>query len=264
MIRTFKTLELENIRPHILLVTLSRIESRNALNSEMMQDLRDLWQDLYVNAGDIRCVILTGKGDKAFCAGADLKERNGLDTKTWQQHHAILEQAMVGMMNCPVPIIAAVNGAAFGGGIELLLASDFAYAADTATFGFPETKVGIMPGAMGTQNLPRACGVRRAKEICISGTTFSAIEALEWNIINKICTPANLMAEVLQTAQLICENAPVAIQQVKKSLNASEQMGLDAGYRFEIEAYNRLIPMQDRLEGISAFNEKRKPKFTGK
>ena len=191
----YKTLETSLVQEGALLVTINRTEVRNALNSEMMRDFRDLWQDMYVDSQGVRCIILTGKGDKAFCAGADLKERNNLDLATWQKHHATLEQAMLGMINCPIPIIAAVNGVAFGGGLELLLASDFAYSCDTATFAFPETKIGIMPGAMGTQNLPRACGLRRAKEICLTGAPFSAQDALEWeHYQQKICSADRLMA----------------------------------------------------------------------
>jgi enoyl-CoA hydratase len=262
VLRSYKTLEVTKTG-NTLRVTLNRLEVRNAINSLMMQELRDVWQELYVNSEDITCVLLTGKGDKAFCAGADLKERNNLDVRTWQQHHAVLEQAMLAMVSCPVPIIAAVNGAAAGGGLELVLASDFAYASSNATFAFPETKLGIMPGAMGTQNLARACGVRRAKEICFSGSTFSAKQALEWNIINKICEPATLLSEVEEIIKTISGNSLLAVRQVKKALNASEQMSLGAGYMYEIESYNYLIPANDRKEGIRAFNEKRKPNFSG-
>jgi enoyl-CoA hydratase/carnithine racemase len=228
----------------------------------MMKDLRALWQALYVDAEKARCVILTGEGEKAFCAGADLKERNNLDVETWKSQHAILEEAMMAMVQCPIPIIAAVNGYAFGGGLELVLASDFAYASIHATFAFPETKIGIIPGAMGTQNLPRSCGVRRAKEICFTGSPFSAVEALNWGIVNKLSEPHQLLSDVLSVALLISEKAPLATRQVKKALNAS-QPDLLSGYQFEIEAYNLLIPTRDRLEGVQAFNEKRKPKFTG-
>jgi len=259
----FKTLEIAESRKNIMTVTLNRPEFRNAINSEMMRDLRDLWQEIYVNPKAIRCIILTGKGDKAFCAGADLKERNDIDVATWQKQHALLEQAMLAMLSCPVPIIAAVNGAAFGGGLELVLASDFAYAATSATFALPETKLGIMPGAMGTQNLPRACGARRAKEICFTGVAFSAEEALAWGIINKICAPGELLPEALSAAEKIAGNAPLAIRQVKTAINAAEQMNLTAGYMYELQAYNRLLPTQDRLEGIRAFNEKRRPEFKG-
>ena len=259
---TFETLKCDNPEPGILLVTLNRPEVRNAINSTMMAELLRLWQEAEQDA-DTKCVVLTGAG-KAFCAGADLKERNGLTTETWREHHAILERAMEAMIACAVPIVAAVNGAAFGGGLELLLASDFAYAASHATFGFPEAKIGIMPGAMGTQTLPRACGVRRAKEICMTGDSFDAGEALAWGVVNRVCEPEALLEEVLGVARRICGNAPLSIRQVKRAVAAADDCDLLSGYRIEQEAYNTLIPTADREEGIRAFNEKRPPQFKGR
>lgn len=259
----FKTLSTEIKDDCILLVTLNRPESRNAINIDMMQDLLALWQSVYVDQQKIRCIILTGK-DKAFCAGADLKERHNMSLEIWRQQHAVFQQAIYAMIDCPIPIIAAVNGAAFGGGLELTMLSDFAYAATTATFAQSEVKIGIMPGALGTQNLPRACGMRRAKELTFTAQTFSAHEAYEWGIINKLCDPDKLLSEVLITAKKICENAPLAVKQVKKAINMSQQLDIKSGFVFELEAYNRLLATQDREEGIRAFNEKRKPEFVGK
>jgi len=264
MTESFATLEVTNPQPGILLVTLNRPLVRNALNSEMMSDLFRLWRELYVRCDGISCVILTGKGDKAFCAGADLKERNTIDTETWLQQHAVLEQAMGSMLDCPVPIIAAVNGAAFGGGLELVLACDFAYASSQASFAFPEAKIGIIPGAMGTQRFPEACGLRRAKELCFTGSSFTAAQACEWGIINKVCEPADLMQEVLSVASKIVSNAPLAVRQVKKALDVAGQPDIRSRYRYEIEAYSKLISTQDREEGTRSFNEKRPPVFTGK
>lgn len=262
MTLTFSTLKLDQITDFILRVTLNRPEYRNAINSQMMLDLRDLWTHVYAEQEQLRCIILTGS-EKAFCAGADLKERKDLNTPVWLNQHAKLQQAMRAMLDCPVPIIAAVNGAAFGGGLELTLASDFAYAADTAIFAQSEVKLGIMPGAMGTQNLPRAAGLRRAKELTFSAQSFSAQQALEWGIINKICSSDTLNDEVLAVARKISENGPLAVREAKKALNFSQCTDPKAGFAFEIEAYSRLIPTKDRYEGISAFNEKRKPAFKG-
>jgi len=261
---TFKTLKLDHLPADILQVTLNRPEVMNAINSEMMRDLYHLWSGLYESRGVIRCIILTGSGEKSFCAGADLKERKDLDLQTWQQQHSVFQQAMLAMLDCPIPIIAAVNGVAFGGGLELTMASDFAYAADTAIFAQSETKLGIMPGAMGTQNLPRACGLRRAKELCFTASSFSAAEALEWGIVNRICSPQELIPTVLATAQKIAENAVLAVRQSKKAMNMSQHLDPKSGYQFEVEAYNYLLTTEDRKEGISAFNEKRKPLFKGK
>jgi enoyl-CoA hydratase/carnithine racemase len=259
----YDTLKLERVEDHILIVTLNRIEVHNAMNTQMGLDLRDLWRDLYVNTEGVRCVILTGAGEKAFCAGGDLKERNGMTDAQWQEQHAIFEQAVTTMMDVPPPIIAAVNGVAYAGGCEFVLLSDFAYGANHARLALTEVTLGIMPGASGTQMLPRAIGLRRAKEFLLTGTPCSAEEALEWGLFNKLCEPDKLMDEALATARKIASNAPISVRQAKKALNMSTQTDYRNGYMFEIEAYNRMVPTQDRQEGIRAFNEKRKPVYKG-
>ncbi len=263
MLSAFKTLQVSQVEAHILLVTLNRPEVMNAINSVMMSELHELWRNLYSPLEDLRCIILTGAGQKAFCAGADLKERKGLSIAVWKQQHAALQQAMLAMINCPIPIISAVNGVAFGGGLELVLASDFAYSARPAVFGQTETKLGIMPGAMGTQNLPRACGLRRAKELCFTAGAFSAQQAYDWGIVNRLYDADTLLSDVVVVAKKIAENAPLAVMQTKKALNMSGHSDLRSGYHYEIEAYNQLLATKDREEGITAFNEKRKPKFKG-
>lgn len=258
-----KTIMTAKINDNILLVTLNRPDVRNAINIDMMHDLLHLWNELQMNSDKYRCVILTGTGDKAFCAGADLKARMDITIDVWRSQHAVLQQAMIAMHDCPIPLIAAVNGAAFGGGLELTLACDFAYAADTAIFAQSEVKVGLMPGALGTQNLPRACGLRRAKELTFTGDTFTAQQAFEWGVINKVCAGDALMKEALATATKIAENAPLAVKQAKKALNVSQHLDIKSGYFYEVEAYNQLLPTKDRVEGIKAFNEKRRPGFVG-
>lgn len=260
MQQNYKTLIIESLNQHILQITLNRPEVLNAINIDMMQDLLSFWENI-PSQKDLRCIILTGSGEKAFCAGADLKARNNITIETWKAQYKTLQNAMRNMIACPIPIIAAVNGAAFGGGLELTLASDFAYAVDTATFGQSEVKVGLMPGALGTQNLPRACGLRRAKELTFTGERFSAQQAFEWGIINKVCAHEDLMKEVLTTAHKISENAPFAIRQAKLALNVSQYMDIQAGYDFEASCYLPLLDTKDREEGIKAFNEKRKPIF---
>jgi len=260
----YQTLNCEPAGAHLLLVRLDRPECANAFNTGMAEELRDLWSELYVEPADLRCVVLTGSGDRAFCAGGDLKERNAMSDAAWQRQHAIFEQMMRAMMQCPLPIIAAVNGAAFGGGCELVLGADFAYAARHARFALTEVTLGIMPGAMGTQNLPRAVGLRRAKEIILSGRPFSAAEALAWGLVNRVCDGTALLDEVLDTARTIAANAPIAVRQAKKSIAAASALDPHSGYAFEIEAYNRMVSSADRLEGVRAFNERRKPKFQGR
>jgi len=261
---TYATLKLDARSSGVVVVTMNRPEALNALNTQMMADLRDCFMEFYVEQDEARCVVLTGAGERAFCAGADLKERNGMTDATWRRQHAIVEQAVRAVMDCPVPVIAAVNGAAFAGGCEFALACDFIYAADHARFAQTEVALGIIPGAGGTQNLPRAVGVRRAKELILAATPFSAQDALAWGLVNKVVPGATLMAEVMAVAERIAGHAPIAARQAKKSVSASQDLPRTEGYAFEIEAYNRTVPTEDRKEGILAFNEKRRPVFRGR
>jgi len=258
---TWQTLEVTAPERHVLLVTLNRPAVANALNTQMGTDLRDLWVGLTRDPGETRAIVLTGSGTKAFCAGGDLKERNGMSVETWQRQHEIFEEAYWTLMELPVPVIAAVNGHAYAGGLEMALACDFAYAVPGARFALTEVTIGIMPGAGGTQNLPRAVGERRAKEIILTGRPFTAAEALEWGVLNRVVEADQLLAAALDTAKAIAANAPFSVRQAKKAVHLGLQTDLRTGLRIEVEAYNRLIGTEDRLEGIAAFNEKRKPQF---
>jgi len=264
MILDYATIKTERPSPHILQVTLNRPEVANSFNTQMGRDLLDFWTRLIAEPGDVRCVVLTGAGGRVFCAGGDLKERNGMTDAQWVAQHEIFERQYWALLDCPMPVIAAVNGPAFAGGLELMLACDFAYAVKTARFALTEVTLGIMPGAGGTQMLPRAVGERRAKEIILTGKPFSAEDALAWGIVNQLCEAEGLLPETLATAERIAANAPLSVRQAKKSMHYGLQMDLRTAFRFEIEAYNRLVPTEDRQEGIRAFNEKRKPAFKGK
>jgi enoyl-CoA hydratase/carnithine racemase len=167
------------------------------------------------------------------------------------------------LVDLPLPVIAAVNGHAYGGGLELALCCDFIYASTSARFALPEVTLGIMPGMGGTQNLPRAIGERRAKELIMTGQAFNAQQALEWGLLNQAIAPEQLLAQALSTAQTLARNAPLSVRQVKKSIRYGGQMELRTAYRFEIEAYNQLVDTEDRREGVLAFNEKRPPRFKG-
>jgi len=260
----YSTIECEMRQPNVLLVTLNRPQVRNAFNTQMGQEMLDLWTRLSADAGDARCVVITGAGEHAFCAGADLKERKGLTPEAWRSQHELFERAFWTLGDLPLPVIAAVNGPAYGGGFELALMCDFLYAARSARFALTEVSLGIMPGAGGTQNLPRAVGERRAKEIIFTARPFSAEEAYQWGLVNRVCEPSDVLAAALDTATTIATNAPLAVKQAKKSIRYGTQMEISAAYRFEVEAYNRLVDTDDRREGILAFNEKRKPRFTGR
>jgi enoyl-CoA hydratase/carnithine racemase len=260
----YATLLLEEPGEHFLSVRINRPEVRNAISTQLGHDMLDLFWRLINDTRDYRCVILTGAGDKAFCAGADLKERNGMTDDQWHKQHALFERMFLAMLDCPIPVIAAVNGAAYAGGCELALSCDFIYAGDTARFALTEITLGIMPGGGGTQLLPRAVGSRRAKEIILTGKPFSAQDAFDWGIVNKLCAPGALMAETLATAQSIANNAPIATRQAKRSMHYGMQMDLRSALFFEIDVYNKMVSTEDRLEGVRAFNEKRKPNFKGR
>ncbi|MEI8034495.1 MAG: enoyl-CoA hydratase-related protein [Betaproteobacteria bacterium] len=260
----FQTLQVEQSADGLLRVTLNRENVRNALNTQMGIELREVFSPLAFHPQSVRCVLITGAGDKAFCAGGDLKERNGMTDDQWRIQHAIFEEAYYAVMNCTAPVIAAVNGSAFGGGCELALACDFIYAANTARFALPETSLGIIPGCGGTQNLPRAVGQRRAKELILTGKAFTAEEAHEWGMVNLVCEPDQLLTLSLAAAQNICASAPVAVRQAKTAIRRGLDVDLRTGLAIEIEAYNRTVVTEDRLEGVRAFGEKRKPQFTGR
>jgi len=260
----FETIVLSRPDDHILLVTLNRPDVANALNTRMGLELVEVFEALSVDLENLRAVIITGHGDKAFCAGGDLKERNGMSDESWQAQHVIFERMVRAIMGCPIPVLAAVNGAAYGGGCEIAAASDFVYAASTARFALTEVTLGIMPGSGGTQNLARAVGERRAKELILSGLPFTAEQAEVWGLVNRVVEPAELLEATLAIARRIAGNDPIAVRQAKQAIHRGLQMSLWDGLAFEIEAYNRLVPTEDRREGVRAFNERRKPVFQGR
>jgi enoyl-CoA hydratase len=264
MAKTYATLQMSQPQPHTLLISLNRPEIANAMNTQMGLDLLDLFHGIGGAPNEQRCIVLTGTGPRAFCGGGDLKERNGMTDQQWQDQHLIFERAIRAIVQCPVPTIAAVNGAAYAGGMEIALCTDFIYAAEHARFALTEVTLGIMPGAGGTQSLPRAVGARRAKEILLTGKPFTAQQAFDWGMVNRICAVETLLAEALETAAVIAANAPISTRQIKQSVNYGLNMDLASGMMFEIEAYNRMVPTEDRREGIRAFNEKRKPNFQGR
>jgi enoyl-CoA hydratase len=264
MRNSFETITAQLCGNHVLLVTLNRPEVANAMNTQMGLDLVELFEELTVDLDGLRVLVLTGSGTKAFCAGGDLKQRNGMTDDAWQAQHLVFERMLRAILACPIPVIAAVNGAAYGGGCEIAAAADFVYAAANARFALTEVTLGIMPGAGGTQNLPRAIGERRAKEVILSGLPFSADDAERWGFVNRVLAPEDLVKETLAIAERIAGNGPISVRQAKQAIHRGLQMSLADGLAFEIEAYNRLVPTADRREGVRAFNERRKPDFQGK
>lgn len=260
----FETLKLTRDGDHILVVTLNRPEASNAMNTQMGLDLMHAFERLQIEQDGLRIVVVTGAGDKAFCAGGDLKQRRGMTDEQWMAQHAIFERMLRALMSCPLPVMVAVNGAAYGGGCEFVAACDFVYASNKARFALTEVTLGIMPGAGGTQNLPRAMGTRRAMEVILTGAPFTAEQGEAWGLVNKVTAPDKLMEETLTTARRIAANAPISVRQAKQSVLRGQQMSIWDGLAFEIEAYNRMVPTEDRREGVLAYNEKRKPNFRGR
>ncbi len=197
----FRALSLTSPSEHVMLATLDRPEAANAMNTELGTEIMTLFEALNLDAGETRCVVLTGAGERAFGAGADLKERRGMSDEAWTRQHLVYERMVRAMLGCPVPLIAAVNGAAYAGGCELALACDFIYAADSARFALTEVTLGIMPGAGGTQTLARAVGERRAKEVILTGRPFTAQEAEAWGMVNRISSPGRVVEDALETAR---------------------------------------------------------------
>ena len=262
--KAFTTLLISDAAPQVRLVMMNRPDSANALNTQMAWDLLEYFEDFALSPGDCRCIVLTGTGARTFCAGGDLRERNGMSNEAWDRQHLIFERMIRALIACPVPLVGAINGAAFGGGSEIALTCDFLYAADTARFAFPEVSLGIMPGCGGTQLLSRAVGERRAKELILTSCSFTADQAEQWGMVNRVLPAAQLMERSLEAASAIAANAPLSVMQAKRSIHHGLQMSLADALAFEIEAYNRLVPTEDRKEGVLAFNEKRSPIFYGR
>jgi enoyl-CoA hydratase/carnithine racemase len=259
---TYETLLVEDVEPHILKLTLNRPTAMNAMNTQMGIELRAFLREFdHARVPDVRCMIVTGSGDKAFGAGGDLKERQGMSVETWRAQHVIFEEATEALWRFPMPVIAAVNGLALGGGCEMALCCDFIVAAEHARFGQPEVKLGIMPGAGGTQRLPRRVGIGRGKELLYTGRMIKADEALAWGLANHVVPAAQLMDKALELARMIAANGPIAVRQAKKSVDRGIELPLAEALDLEIAVYNLCIPSEDRHEGVNAFNDKRPPVF---
>jgi enoyl-CoA hydratase/carnithine racemase len=256
-----ETIKLTEPAPGVAVVAFNRPEVANALSTLMGEELLLAWTEL-AGRDDLRCVVLTGEG-RHFQAGADLKERNGMTDEAWAAQHKVFEAMVRAQLSVPAPIIAAVNGAAMGGGCEMTLACDFAYASETARFGLPEVGLGIMPGLGGTQLLRRCAGERRAIELLTTGRPFTAAQALEYGVVNSVTAPEALMETVLAVAAEISAKAPLSVRALKHVVHEGHSLDLAAAMEMELSAYNRLFKTADRREGVASFNEKRTPAFKG-
>ncbi len=247
----------------IAYIYLNRPGAMNSFNFNMLNALNQAIEDIRFKK-EIRVVIITGKGEKAFCAGADLKERATLSEIEVKRFILTIRSVFTAIEYLPKPVIAAVNGVAFGGGTELALASDIRIASQTASMGLTETRLAIIPGAGGTQRLPRLVGKGKAKELIFTGKRVDAKEAEKIGLVNLACEPDQLMAECEKMAAMICETGPIAIEQAKYAINQGFETDIQTGLAIESNAYWLTIPTEDRLEGLAAFREKRKPVYKGK
>jgi enoyl-CoA hydratase/carnithine racemase len=247
----------------VVILTLNRPEVMNAFNFILLHALKEKIEALRFRS-DVRVVIITGAGEKAFCAGADLKERMTLSEIQVKEFIFTIRNLFTSIEYLNKPVIAAVNGIALGGGTELALASDIRIASLNATMGLTETRLAIIPGAGGTQRLPRLVGRGKAKELIFTGKRVGAEEALQIGLVNQICEQDVLLDACKEMAQLICETGPIAIEQAKYAINFGLETDLNTGLAIESNAYWVTIPTEDRLEGIASFREKRKPVYKGK
>ncbi|MGX2959457.1 enoyl-CoA hydratase [Peribacillus sp. JNUCC 23] len=247
----------------VSVVTLNRPAQANALSVKLLEELNHALETVTMDP-TVRCVIITGTGDKVFCAGADLKERLEMDEAQVRRTVKLICSTMDVVQNLPVPVIAAINGAAFGGGLELALACDIRIASTIAKMGLTETSLGIIPGAGGTQRLPRIVGVPFAKELIFTARRIDAEEALKLGLLNKITEADQLMNKALELAAEISRNAPLSLRAAKKAINEGIDTEIVTGLEVEKRWYDTIIESKDRLEGLQAFMEKRRPLFTGK
>lgn len=245
----------------VRLVTLSRPDAANALNTVMGEELLSLWKAMAKDP-KVRVAVLTGAG-RFFCAGADLKERDGMTDAAWGEQHVMFESMIRAQLSCPFPIIAAVNGAAMGGGCEMALACDFAWGSNTARLGLPEVGLGIIPGLGGTQYIVRAAGARRASELLMSGLPIDAAQALDFGLLNRVVPADELIPQVLERARVIASKAPLSVKALKAVVQGGAALPLDKAMALELVQYNRLFKTKDRREGVAAFNQKRTAVFKG-
>lgn len=253
----------EIINDHIGLITFNRSKVRNALSKQMLFELNDILLKIDQDPS-IACTIITGSGDKAFCAGADLKERKLMSDDQVMQVVKYIQEITTNIANMNMPTIAALNGSAFGGGLEIALACDLRIAAKDIQMGLTETSLAIIPGAGGTQRLPRLIGSGKAKELIFTAKRITAKEALDISLVEHITSRNQLMDKAIQLATKIANNGPIALKQAKLAINRGIEVNLETGLEIEHLSYERTLATEDRLEGLQAFQEKRKPNYKGK
>jgi enoyl-CoA hydratase len=247
----------------IATMTVNRPNSLNALNRSVVENMARVLRDVRHDPA-VRVLIVTGAGDRAFVAGADIAAMSEMSAVDGMEFTRLGHRVMQTFEDLPIPVIAAVNGFALGGGLELALACDLIIASDRARFGQPEINLGLIPGFGGTQRLPHRIGQNRARELIMTGDMFDAKTALEWGLANKVVSAGQLMEEARELAGKLVSKSAFTLRQAKAALRAASTMEEDAGLRFEQEAFGVAFASADRVEGTAAFVEKRPPKWQHK
>lgn len=263
----FNILLQERLDDGILILTLNRPEAMNCFNSELLADLAGAIREADFDTG-LRCLIITGAAGEdpkkaAFSTGADLRERRTMTQDQVRRFIFTIRDTFTAVEQVRMPVIAAINGFAFGGGIELALACDIRIASSTAVMGLTETSLAIIPGAGGTQRLPRIIGIAKAKELIFTARRIDAQTALEIGLVNRVVEPEQLLPASLEIAREIARNGPIGVAQAKFAINYGMEASLGVALPLESKAYEATIPTKDRLEALAAFAEKRKPVFKG-
>ena len=243
---------------HVAEIVLDRPEALNALSTAMARRLADVCAEVAADAG-VRSVVLSAAGEKAFCVGADLKERNAMTDEEIMAQRPVFRAAFGGVLNLPQPVIAAVHGFALGGGCEFALSADLIVADETAVFGLPEVSVGLVPGGGGTQLALRRLGPAKAADLVFTGRRLSSEEALDYGLADRRVPAGTARDEALTLAGAIAQNSPVAVRAAKRALRQGNGVSLEAGLDLEENAWRTAASSPDRREGIAAFNEKRRP-----
>lgn len=244
----------------VALITLNRPSAMNAMSTALGMRLVEVLDEV---SGDprVRVAVLTGAGERAFCAGADLKERQGMTPEQWTHQHRIFERALGRLRTLRQPVIAAVNGVAVGGGCEMALGTDVILAADTARFGQPEVTRGIIPGGGGTQLLPRRLPRGLALQLLMTGELIGAADAHRFGLVTSVHPASELISAAMRLAGRIADNSPSAVQQVKRSVRLGVDQPIDQAIEIELDCYRTMVDHPDRYEGVRAFNERRRPVF---
>ncbi|MBC5636081.1 enoyl-CoA hydratase [Ornithinibacillus sp. BX22] len=254
--------ELEIVNSHVAVITLNRPQAANAMSKALLDELNQVIQKVNHDP-NIYCAVLTGAGVKAFCAGADLKERRGMADDQVIAAVRNIGKTVSEVEAMKVPVIAALNGIAFGGGLELALCCDIRIAADHVKLGLTETSLAIIPGAGGTQRLPRLIGIGRAKQLIYTAKPITAQEAFSIGLVEQVVSNEELHDVAIQMALDIAKNGPIALRQAKTAINQGSQVNLATALEIEHLCYKETIPTNDRLEGLEAFREKRSPVYQG-